>query len=126
MNSKHIAIKELIMCDLFIKIEQLFMNMVVLSNKMTINIQVDITIRTDKVSDFLEIINADKKTALETEGGIISSFEIITNESEPNHFTLTQTVTSKEDLLRHMKNAHYKWKEFMKTGAVLSYNHKYL
>jgi len=36
MNSKHIAIKELIMCDLFIKIEQLFMNMVMLSNKMTI------------------------------------------------------------------------------------------
>ena len=93
---------------------------------MTITIQVDLTIRSDMVSEFLEIIHADKKTALETEDNIISSFDIITNEINPNKFTLLQTVTSKEDLLRHMKDAHYKWKDFMKTGAVLEYNHIYL
>ena len=93
---------------------------------MTITVQVDLTIRSDMVSEFLEIIYADKKTALETENNIISSFDIITNELNPNKFTLLQTVTSKEDLLRHMKDAHYKWKDFMKRGAVLEYNHIYL
>ena len=93
---------------------------------MTITVQVDLTIRSDMVSEFLEIIYADKKTALETENNIISSFDIITNELNPNKFTLLQTVTSKEDLLRHMKDEHYKWKDFMKTGAVLEYNHIYL
>jgi|688.fasta_scaffold2023413_1 hypothetical protein len=93
---------------------------------MPITIQVDLTIRTDKVVDFLEIIHADKKTALESGEGIISSFDIITYEDTPNKFTLRQNVTSKEDLMRHMKTTHYTWKEFMKTGAVLSYNHTYL
>ena len=93
---------------------------------MTITIQVDITIRSDMVSEFIKIINDDKQTALEAEGGIISSFDIITNEHSPNKFMLIQTVTSKEDLLLHMKNAHYVWKDFIKTGAVLAYKHTYL
>ena len=93
---------------------------------MPITIQVDLTIRSDKVDDFLEIINNDKKTALESGEGIISSFDIVTYDDTPNNFTLRQTVTSKEDLMRHMKTTHYTWKEFMKTGAVLSYKHTYL
>ncbi len=93
---------------------------------MTITIQVDLTIRSDMVPEFLRIINDDKKTALDAEGGIISSFDIINNECSPDNFTLIQTVTSKEDLLRHMKSAHYKWKEFMSTGAVLAYKHTYI
>ena len=93
---------------------------------MTITIQVDLTIRSDMVPEFLRIINDDKKTALEAEGGIISSFDIITDECSPNNFTLLQTVTSKDDLLRHMKSAHYKWKDFMGTGAVLAYKHTYI
>jgi len=93
---------------------------------MSITIQVDLTIRSDKVDDFLEIINNDKKTALESGEGIISSFDIVTYDDTPNNFTLRQTVTSKEDLMRHMKTTHYTWQEFMKTGAVLSYKHTYL
>lgn len=93
---------------------------------MPITIQVDLTIRPDMVPDFLEIIHTDKKTSLESGEGIISSFDIITCEDTPNKFTLRQTVTSKEDIMRHMKTTHYKWKEFMKTGAVLEYNHTYL
>ena len=93
---------------------------------MPITIQVDLTILSDKVDDFLEIINNDKKTALESGEGIISSFDIVTYDDTPNNFTLRQTVTSKEDLMRHMKTTHYTWKEFMKTGAVLLYKHTYL
>lgn len=96
------------------------------TKEMTITIQVDITIRTDKVSEFLEIIHADKKTALENHSDIISDFDIITDEYSSNKFALLQTVTSREDLLRHMKDAHYRWKEFMKTGAVLEYKHTYI
>jgi quinol monooxygenase YgiN len=92
--------------------------------KMTITIQVDIIIRSDKVTEFIEIMDDDKKTALETE--CISSFDIIRDEIETNKFILLQTVTSKKDLLEHMKNSHYRWKEFMKTGAVLAYKHTYL
>jgi quinol monooxygenase YgiN len=91
---------------------------------MTITVQVDITIRSDKVTEFLEIMEHDKKTALET--NCISSFDIITDKIEQNKFILLQTVTSKKDLLDHMKKSHYRWKEFMKTGAVLAYNHKYI
>jgi quinol monooxygenase YgiN len=69
-------------------------------------------------------MNDDRKTALETD--CISSFDIITDNVEPNKFILLQTVTSKEDLLDHMKKSHYRWKEFMKTGAVLAYKHTYL
>ena len=47
---------------------------------MTITIQVDLTIRSDMVPEFLRIINDDKKTALDAEDGIISSFDIINNE----------------------------------------------
>ncbi len=91
---------------------------------MTITVQVEITVRSDKVTEFLEIMEHDKKTALETD--CISSFDIITDKIEQNKFILLQTVTSKKDLLDHMKKSHYRWKEFMKTGAVLAYNHKYL
>jgi len=91
---------------------------------MPITIQVNITIRSDKVDEFLEIMNHDKQTALECE--CISSFDIDRDEIESNKFILTQTVTSKKELLDHMKKSHYRWKEFMKTGAVLEYNHQYL
>jgi quinol monooxygenase YgiN len=92
--------------------------------QMTITIQVDIMIRSDKVTEFLDIMDDDKKTALQTK--CISSFDIIRDDNEPNKFILLQTVTSKTDLLQHMKQSHYRWKEFMKTGAVLAYKHTYL
>ena len=72
---------------------------------MACTIQVDITIRSDKVSEFLEIINDDRETALKSD--CILSFDIVTDKCSPNKFTLIESVTSKEDLLVHMRNTHY-------------------
>ena len=93
---------------------------------MTITIKVDLTIRSDKIPDFIEMIHIDRKTALESEDKTVISFDIINNDDTPEEFTLYQTCTSKEDLLLHMKNVHYTWKPFMATGAVLSHKHTYV
>ena len=91
---------------------------------MPVTIQVDITIRPDMVSEFTELIHKDRETALKSE--CIFSFDIMTDSSEPNKFTLLETVSSKNALLQHMKTSHYRWSEFMKTGAVLAYKHTYI
>jgi quinol monooxygenase YgiN len=93
---------------------------------MTITIKVDLTIRSDKTPDFIEMIHNDRKTALESEDNIVLAFDIINHDDTPDEFTLYQTCTSKEDLLLHMKNTHYTWKPFMATGAVLSHKHTYI
>lgn len=93
---------------------------------MPITIKVDLTIRDDMVSAFHDMIIEDKKSALESEDGVVLSFDIVNDENTPNEFTLYQTSTSKEDLQKHMKEHFYTWKPFMKTGAVLAYKHTYI
>ena len=94
---------------------------------MTITIRVDLTIRDDMVSEFHDMILEDQKSALESEDGVVLSFDIVNDENTPNDFTLYQTSTSKEGLLKHMFFSHfYRWKPFMNTGAVLAYKHTYM
>ena len=93
---------------------------------MTIMVKVDLTIRDDMVNDFREMIHEDRKSALESLDGNVLSFEIINEEHTPNQFTLYQESTSKEALLKHMKEHFYRWKHFMNTGAVISHKHTYL
>jgi len=93
---------------------------------MPITIKVDLTIRHDMVSDFHEMILEDQKSALESEDGVVLSFDIVNDETSPNDFTLYQTSTSKEGLHKHMKEHFYRWKPFMNTGAVLAYKHTYI
>ena len=69
---------------------------------MTITIRVDLTIRDDMVSEFHDMILEDQKSALESEDGVVLSFDIVNDENTPNDFTLYQTSTSKEGLLKHI------------------------
>lgn len=93
---------------------------------MTVTVRVDLTIRTDMIDEFNTMIHNDKKSALESNDGVVLSFDIHHDENNPNDFTLYQTSTSKEGLLKHMKEHFYRWKSFMNTGAVLSYKHTYI
>ena len=87
---------------------------------MPITIKVDLTIRDDMVSDFHEMILEDQKSALESEDGVVLSFDIVNDETSPNDFTLYQTSTSKEGLHKHMKEHFLQMEAVHEHGSGIS------
>lgn len=89
---------------------------------MPLDFQVELIVHEDFVIEFLELIEQDKLIALSLSGNIIKSFRIIRNNKNKNHFILLQTIKSKKEFLEHLSQENYKWKEFINTNGVISYD----
>ena len=89
---------------------------------MPLDFKVEIIVQDDFITEFLELIEQDKLTALTLSGNIIKSFHIIKDNKNNNHFILLQTIKSKKEFLEHLSQENYKWKEFINTNGVINYD----
>lgn len=87
---------------------------------MPLDFKIEFILHEEFITEFLDLIEQDKLTALS--GNIIKSFRIITDNKNKNHFLLLQTIKSKKEFLEHLSQENYKWKEFINTNCVISYD----
>jgi hypothetical protein len=89
---------------------------------MPLDFKVEMIVHDEFITEFLELIEEDKLIALSLSGNIIKSFTIIRDNKNKNHFLLLQTIKSKKEFLEHLSQEKYKWKEFINTNGVISYD----
>lgn len=90
---------------------------------MAIDFKVELTIREDFVTEFLDLVEIDiGNIHSNAKNSAIKSFRVIKGKDN-NSFILLQTITSKKDLLQHLLTAEYEWTKLINSPVVLS--HKY-
>jgi hypothetical protein len=90
---------------------------------MPIDFKVELTIREDFVTEFLELVEMDRdRIHSNAENSAIKSMRLIRNKNN-NSFILLQTVTSKKELLQHLLSNEYEWTKLINNPVVIS--HKY-
>lgn len=88
---------------------------------MTKTTQVKLTIHSDRLDEFIRIINEDKETALQSPYTL--TFDII---QENNKFIINQSYSSDNYILNHHKQSHYRWTNFAKSGGILNIEHQFI
>ena len=84
-------------------------------------VRVSLTIDPSRVDEFIQIINEDKETAMQSPG--ITSFDVT---QKQNQFVIEQSYSSNTNILAHHKDAHYRWSRFARSGGVLKLEHKFI
>lgn len=88
---------------------------------MPIQIIVDLMIAQERMEEFMTIITDDKNMAAEDK--TILSFDIMVDSEISNKVQIVTTATDMQGLREHMAAKHYRWKDFMKSGGVISHKH---
>ena len=90
---------------------------------MPVTIIVDLMIHPERMGEFTQIINEDKQMAVEDNS--ITHFDILVDAETPNKVQIRTVAESMESVKEHMAAKHYRWKDFMKSGGVMSHHHTF-
>jgi quinol monooxygenase YgiN len=90
---------------------------------MPVVIIVDLIICEERMEEFTRIINEDKKMA--AEDNTITQFDIMVDSEIHNKIQIKTVAESMESVKEHMASKHYRWKDFMKSGGVVSHRHDF-
>ena len=90
---------------------------------MPILITVDLMIHPERMEEFSRIINEDKQMA--AEDNTITRFDIFVDSEIHNKIQIQTFAESMESVKEHMAAKHYRWKDFMKSGGVITHNHRF-
>ena len=90
---------------------------------MPLSIIIDLMIQPERMEEFTRIINGDKQMA--AEDNTITSFDILVDSEIHNKIQIKTVAESMESIKQHMAAKHYRWKDFMKSGGVISHTHNF-
>jgi putative heme degradation protein len=92
------------------------------TTNMVVGIQIELRVRPDKIANVMEVLEDDKRDALQQ--CVFLEFNIL---QQDNHkIQVKATCESMEKLSEHMVQTHYRWHELKNDGSILSQTHKFM